>query len=223
MESRGATRQLAEYAATISHDRLPAEVVPTLKALILDTLGTTLAASTLGAGCREARAVAQAIAGSPQSTVIGFGDRLSAAGAAFANGAMAHALNYDAIGPEGAHLGVILAAPLAVAEMVGGVSGTEFLAALAAGAEVTARLAVAAAGGPGGTTTSRVLEGQLLGYFGAAASAGRVMGLTVSEMESALGLALMQASGTMQLVLDGDPPAKAMYAAFPSLAGVLSV
>src|SRR5262249_27745606 len=153
----------------------------------------------------------------------GFGDKVSAAGAAFANGAMAHALNYDAIGPAGAHLGIILAAPLAVAELVGGVSGTEFLAALAAGAEVAARLAVAAAGGSDGGPASRVLEGQLLGYFGAAASAGRVMRLSVSEMQSALGLALMQASGTMQLVLDGDPPAKAIYAAFPNLAGVLSV
>lgn len=222
-ESPVTTRRVAEYAATISYERLPLEVVSTLKALILDTLGTTLAANTLGAGCQEARAVARGMAGTAESTVIGFGDKVSAPAAAFANGAMAHALNYDAIGPEGAHLGVILAAPLAMAELVGDVSGKEFLAALAAGAELTARLAVAAARSGDTTASSRVLQGQLLGYFGAAASAGRVMRLSVSEMHSALGLALMQASGTMQLVLDGDPPAKAIYAAFPNLAGVLSV
>lgn len=217
------TRRVAEYAANISYERLPAEVRSTLKTLILDTLGTTLAANTLGAGCREAIAALPGIGGSPQSTVIGFGDKVSAPVAAFANGAMAHALNYDAIGPDGAHLGVILAAPLAVAELIGEVSGQEFLAALAAGAEVTARLAMSAAQSVDPTVSSKVLEGQLLGYFGAAVSAGRVMSLTAAQMHSVLGLALMQASGTMQLVLDGDPPAKAIYAAFPNLAGVLSV
>jgi hypothetical protein len=110
-----------------------------------------------------------------------------------------------AIGPEGAHLVVILAVPLAVVEMMGNVSGEEFLAVLAAGAEVTARLAVAAATPEAGAGPPKVLEGQLLGCI------------------SALGLALMQASETMQLVVDGDPPAKAIYAAFPNLVGVLSV
>jgi 2-methylcitrate dehydratase PrpD len=216
------TRRLAEYAADISYESLPPEVGSTLKRLVLDTLGTTLAGNTLGAGCRETVDVARGAGGSSESTLIGFGDKVPAALAAFANGAMAHALNYDAIGPEGGHLGAIQAAPLAVAELVGRVSGKEFLAALAAGAEVTARLAVAAARNSRGAAHPNVLEGQLLGYFGAGLGAGRVMRLTVPEMHSVLGLALMQAAGTMQVVLDGDPPAKAIYAAFPNLAGVLS-
>jgi len=216
------TRRLAEYAASIAYESLPPEVGATLKRLVLDTLGTTLAGNTLGVGCREAVAVARGAAGSAESTLIGFGDKVPAALAAFANGAMAHALNYDAIGPEGGHLGVILAAPLAVSELVGRVSGKEFLAALAAGAEVTARLAVAGAQSASGAVRPKALDGQLLGYFGAALSAGRVMRLTAPEMHSVLGLALMQAAGTMQMVLDGDPPAKAIYAAFPNLAGVLS-
>ena len=41
-------------------------------------------------------------------------------------------------------------------------------------------------------------------------------------MHSALGLALMQAAGTMQVVLDGDPPAKAIYAAFANHGGLLA-
>ena len=224
MDANGdVTRRLAEYAASISYESLPPEVGPALKRLLLDTLGTTLAGNTLGAGCREAVAVTRTAAGSAESTLIGFGDKMPAALAAFANGAMAHALNYDAIGPEGAHLGVILAAPLAVAELVGRVSGKEFLAALAAGAEVTSRLAVAVSqSSVNDAVPPKALDGQLLGYFGAALSAGRVMRLSAPEMHSVLGLALMQAAGTMQMVLDGDPPAKAIYAAFPNLAGVLS-
>lgn len=221
-EAKEVTRRLAQYAASVSYEHLPAPVVSTLKRLVLDTLGTTLAANTLGAGCREVVEAARGAGGAPEGTLLGFGDKMPAALAAFANGAMAHALNYDAIGPEGGHLGVILAAPFAVAERVGRVNGKEFLAALAAGAEVTARLAVAAARGSRGAAHPKVLEGQLLGYFGAAVGAGRVLRLGAGEMHSALGLALMQAAGTMQVVLDGDPPAKAIYAAFPSQAGVLS-
>jgi 2-methylcitrate dehydratase PrpD len=59
-------------------------------------------------------------------------------------------------------------------------------------------------------------------YFGAAAGAGRVLGLAAAQMRSALGLALMQVAGSRQVVLTGDPPAKAIYGAFPNQAGVLA-
>jgi 2-methylcitrate dehydratase PrpD len=41
-------------------------------------------------------------------------------------------------------------------------------------------------------------------------------------MHSALGLSLMQASGTRQVLLSGDPPAKAIYGAFPNQAAIIS-
>jgi 2-methylcitrate dehydratase PrpD len=41
-------------------------------------------------------------------------------------------------------------------------------------------------------------------------------------MDSALGLMLMQASGSRQVVVYGDPPAKGIYAAFPNQGGVLA-
>jgi 2-methylcitrate dehydratase PrpD len=70
--------------------------------------------------------------------------------------------------------------------------------------------------------SEKFLSGQLLSYFGAAAGAGRVLGLDAEKMASALGLALMQMSGSRQIVLAGDPPAKAIYGAFPNQAGVLA-
>src|SRR5262249_17258407 len=48
------------------------------------------------------------------------------------------------------------------------------------------------------------------------------LGFSTSQMEDVLGLALMQASGSRQIVLGGDPPAKAIYAAFPNQSGVMS-
>ena len=156
----------------------------------------------------------------PQSSIIGLGAKVSAPMAAFANGALAHALNYDDWGEGGIHAGATtVPAALAVAEQVGGVGGQRFLAALAAGVELECRLAAALArtGSQG-----RWVLGQLIGYFGAAVSAGAVLELRAEQMHSALGLALAQAAGTMQMVLEGDPPAKSIYAAFPNQAGVLS-
>ena len=216
------TRRLADFAASLTYDDLPPDVAATVKRLILDTLGAALAATTLGAGCREAVTVMESLGGRPESTILGHGTRVAAPHAAFANGALAHALNYDPIGHEAGHVGVVcLAAPLAMAEAVGGVSGRAFLAASAVACEITARLT--AAGKRGGRQPRKnVLAGQLFGYFGAAAGAGHILGLGAAGMRDAFGLALMQAAGSMQVVLAGDPPAKAIYGAFPNQAGVLA-
>jgi 2-methylcitrate dehydratase PrpD len=213
---------LAAYAANVSFDRLPGELIPALKRLLLDTLGTTLAGSTLGTGCPELLAEVRAAGGTAESTLLGFDERLPAPVAALANGAMAHALNFEDVYPGGGHLGAVtFPAALAVAERRGGVSGPEFLAALAAGAEIAARLQVAVRRADDGTSEAKPQPTQMLGYFSAAASAGRVLRLDPAPMLSALGLALMQASGNRQPVVEGTP-AKAIYAAFPNHGGVLS-
>lgn len=216
----GLTKRIAAYASALAYEDLPASVVSTLKRIILDCLGTTLAANTLGAGVPELVRFSQDMSGTPESTLVGLGIKVSATMAAFVNGGMAHALNYDDMAETGVHLGATsVPATLAAAERKGGVSGREFLAALAAGTELMARLGAATEESPG--TQRKVLRTQLLGYFSAAVSAGRLLRLTALQMHSALGLALMQASGTMQVVLDGDP-AKAIYAAFPNYGGLLS-
>ena len=216
------TGALASFAASLRYDDLPATVVEMVKRLVLDTLGVSLAATTLGPGCREAASVMRYRSGVPESTIFCHTPKISAPNAAFVNGAFAHALNFDPIGSDVGHVGVVcLAAPLAAAESSGGVSGRTFLAACAAACEVTARTtaAVARLRRP---ASGKVLAGQLFGYFGAAAGAGRALGLEPAAMRDALGLALMQAAGSMQVVLDGDPPAKAIYGAFPNQAGVLA-
>jgi 2-methylcitrate dehydratase PrpD len=95
------------------------------------------------------------------------------------------------------------------------------IAAAVVAGEVCARV-TAAISRTGRRPSEKFLSGQLLPHFGAAAGAGRILGLDVDAMESALGLALMQMSGSRQVVLSGDPPAKAIYGAFPNQAGVLA-
>jgi 2-methylcitrate dehydratase PrpD len=213
---------LSEFAALQSFDRLPVSVVETTKRIILDSLGCALAATTLGDGCRETMAVMSRLGGQPESTILGVGTKVSPTNAALANGALVHALNYDPIGSEIGHVGVVgLVAPLAVAEAEGSITGKEFIAASAVACEITARITSAIVRA-GRRPSEKFLSGQLLNYFGAAAGAGRVLGLTAEQMRSAFGLALMQMAGSRQIVLSGDPPAKAIYGAFPNQAGVLA-
>ena len=221
-EEQGLTNLLCNYASNLRYEDLPPEVVSTAKRLVLDSLGAALAGTTMGDGCRETLAVVRASGGVPESSVLGTGERTSAVMASLANGATVHALNYDAIGARGGHPGAFgLTAPMAVAERVGNVNGREFIASLVAGVEVEMR-AVAALIEAGVDTRQNFLEGQVLSYVGATLSAGRVLGLNAEEMDSALGLMLMQVSGTRQVVLYGDPPSKGIYAAFPNQGGVLS-
>lgn len=215
------THQLARFAASLRYDDLPPDVVSMAKQLVLDTLGTSLAATTLGSGCAEVTRVVSDLGGKKESTIIGHPVKVPAPNAALANGALAHALNYDAIGPEVGHVGVVaFTAPLAAAE-ARAVSGREFLAAVAVAGEVTARLTAAIAPHEAQRNPA-FLRGQFLGYLGAAAGAGRAMGLGTEQMHSAFGLALMQSSGSSQVVIGGDPPAKSIYGAFPNHGGVLA-
>jgi hypothetical protein len=52
---------LARFAAELTYDQLPLEVVSAVKLVILDSLGTTLAATTLGNGCPEFVRVVQGL------------------------------------------------------------------------------------------------------------------------------------------------------------------
>ena len=147
---------------------------------------------------------------------------MPAAQAALINGAMAHSLNYDDTAEGGVHVGpACLPAALAVGEASGPLSGADLLAALAAGAEVMVRLRTAIVVPDGAPREAVPQPTQMLGYFGAALSAGRVLGLSPERMHSALGLALMQAAGGRQTVIEARP-AKAIYAGFSSHGGVLS-
>src|SRR5438046_375132 len=94
-----ATQQLAAFSAALAYEDIPSDVIVGVKHLLLDTLGTTLAATTLGAGCREVTQVFADLGGKPESTILGDGRKVAAPHAAMINGALAHALNFDATGP----------------------------------------------------------------------------------------------------------------------------
>ncbi|MFN0070785.1 MAG: MmgE/PrpD family protein [Chloroflexota bacterium] len=215
---------ISEFSAGLTYEKLPPDVVATVKRILLDTLGTTLAASTLGVGCPELVRVVQRGGGAPEATLIGIGGKVPAVMAALANGGLSHALNYDDVaGPRGSgHLGVTsVPAALAAAEYRGGVTGREFFSAVAAGNELMARLGLAISLAEEGYSESKPQPTQMPGCFSATVSSAHILGFTAQQIHSALGHALMQASGGRQPVLEGRP-AKAIYAAYSNQVGVLS-
>src|SRR6476646_6836515 len=90
------TEQFADCIRSIRYDALPAEAIDVAKQVTLDGLAVTLAGSTepLGVG-RISIDYVTTMGGAPQASVIAGGFKTSMLNAAYANGTMAHALDFD--------------------------------------------------------------------------------------------------------------------------------
>jgi 2-methylcitrate dehydratase PrpD len=94
----------------------------------------------------------------------------------------------------------VVPAALAAAELRGGVTGREFMAAVVLGVDLTCRLGMAPARGPNVSGMSTTWQ---CGAFGSAAAASKVLGLDAGETLNALGIAYSQASGNQQSIIEG--------------------
>ena len=197
------TRELAAFTAAIRYESLPAEVQERTRFLMLDLVGNMLRGRHDTESTAPLLAAARALGLAAGSAAV-FGDsaRYTPAGAALVNGTTAHSLDFDdthAAGPL--HPGApVTPAALAAAEMVGA-DGKTVLAAIVAGYEVTCRLALSL---PGGDHYERGYHPTATcGAFGGAAAAARVFGLSAEQVESAFGIALSQAAGSLQFLNNG--------------------
>jgi 2-methylcitrate dehydratase PrpD len=179
-----ATARLAAFAAALSWCDLPEAVRRRAKIALLDVIAAAVAGSrTPVAGIVSE--VAPRVWGGTEASILLAGRRASAAGAAFANGCLANALDIDdGYRPVKGHPGaVVVPAALAVAESRGG-DGTTFLAALVAGYEVAMRAGVALH-----ATYADYHGSGSGGALGAVAAAGRILGLPVERLTHAFGIA----------------------------------
>jgi 2-methylcitrate dehydratase PrpD len=198
-----------------SYSSLPTAVVDRIKLFVLDTLGV-IAAAADAPGIPEVNRLLLGWEGAGPSTMLIGKGRVAPPTAALANGAAAHALDFDDNHDPGrVHCyAVILPAALAAAEARGGVSGRELIAAVATGVELQARLGLAAP-----NSMSRGWHPTtVMGTLGAAAAAARVLDLRAGQFSDAVGLAFHQASGTRQALNDGVL-AKRLGAGFASRNG----
>jgi 2-methylcitrate dehydratase PrpD len=212
--------ELAAHVAASTFDALPPEAVTAATRSLLDALGVTLAASTRGEGCRPVVDLVLADGGAPTSTVIGFGRRVPPGAAALANGAMAHALDF-----EDAHDAALVhpnaqtvPAVLALAE-ARPTPGRDVVTALAVGCDLVCRLGLALRSDPAehGWYPPAILQA-----FGAAAGAARLLGLGAGATLDALSLTLAQVTGTHEMTRGDRSVVRGMRDAFGAHAGVLA-
>ena len=219
MADRFPTARIAEFVAGTSLAQMPPAVREAAALHVLDTLGCGVAALATDAAA-SVRAATAATAPDGPCTALGLARGVALESAAFANGALCHALDFDDThGRSICHVStVVVPAALAVAEAQGS-SGTALLEAIVAGGEVVARIGAAAA--PAYMRTGFHHTG-VCGAFGATAAAARLLGLDARAVQHALGLCGSLASGSFAFLDDGSATAKAVNAGAAARAGVLA-
>ncbi len=193
------SRQLSQFILNVKFDDLPATVVQAAKDAFLDWLGSAAA----GADKEPAQimlSIINELGGNAQSTLISTGEKTSGIMAALLNGTISHIVELDDVHKASIlHAGsAVIPAALAAAEMIGA-DGKSLIEGIVVGYETAIRIgeAVTPAHYYYWHTTGTV------GTFGAAAAAGKILGLTEEQMVHALGTAGTQAAGLWEFLADG--------------------
>jgi 2-methylcitrate dehydratase PrpD len=192
------TQILSQFIVNTTYEDLPKPVIAAAKRGALDVIAVTLAGSREPVA-EKLKQLIQAGNYSKEATVLNGGFQTSAYQAAFINGTMAHALDYDdVIHVPPLWMGhpsvAIFPAVLAMAEKKN-VSGKELILAYCLGIEVYAKVGLLCgdtAYKNGWHNTSYV------GTMAAVAAAGKLLKLNELQMRRAFGIAASLASGLRQ-------------------------
>jgi 2-methylcitrate dehydratase PrpD len=213
----GATAVLSEFASKTRIADLSVEAVAATKRHILDCAGVGLAATVEPAG-RIVLDVTREQGGAPQARVLGSGLRSSAVSAAWANGALAHLLDFDDTGFSHP-TACVLPAALAMAEEAGATGG-DLVAAVCVGLEVFERMSSSGRQHEPELRRRGFHPTSLYGCSAAAAAAGSIVRLNPDQMAVAVGLAAANAGGLTQHF---GTWGKGIHAGNAARAGVTSV
>ena len=181
------TETLIDHVLAVRYDALTQAAIEMARYVTLDGIAVMLAGSTepLGVG-RISIEYVREMGGAPQASVVAGGFKTSMQNAAYANGTMAHALDFDNTWyPLNHPTSPTLPAILAIGEHLG-IDGRRVVEAIVAAFEVQGRLRLAATGmsdGQGfhkpGTT----------GMFGAVTAAAKMLDLDREQALMAFGVA----------------------------------
>ena len=190
------TRTLARFVVEHQASSVPSKVKHEAARSFLNWVGCAVGASRHET-VEHALAALAPFSGKPQATILGRSDRLDILHAALMNGITSHTFDFDdthlktVIHPSGP----VASAILALAERQP-VTGAAFLHAFILGVEVECRIGNAVY--PEHYNVGWHITGTA-GVFGAAAAAGRLLGLSQQQMVWALGIAATQSSGLREM------------------------
>jgi 2-methylcitrate dehydratase PrpD len=212
---------LAKNIIDTDYEDIPRHAAGVTKKSLLDAVGVILAAGNLGEGCKQFVTLAIEQGGKKESTIIGFDVKVPACMAAFANGSMSHALDFEdshdaaLVHPNAA----AIPAALAIAERMGNVSGKEFITALTLGSDLVARLGLALNENP---VEYGWYMPPILQAFGATAASSKLLKLDMEQVRNAFSLTLCQATCSAELIYSSPSMIRAIRDAFSAKAGLLS-
>ncbi|MEE8443603.1 MAG: MmgE/PrpD family protein [Dehalococcoidia bacterium] len=184
----GTTETLAKWIVSTGYDDIPPAAYEQAKKSILDYLGTAIEGSTTPLG-RIMIDHAREMGGTPQARVVATDIRTNSPSAAFANGAMGHAEDFDDLGGVGGHPAVTLTPTVLALGEEFNLGGREMLAAWAIGYEVGTRLSANLHPDRDWHPTA------IFGTMGSAVAASKMLGLDVHQTRMALGIAGSEAGG----------------------------
>jgi len=190
------TRRLAKYVVSAKAADVPAPVRKEAARTVLNWMGAALG------GCRHetvdhAIAALAPFSGPAQAGILGRRERLDILHAALMNGISSHVLDFDDTHPKTIihPAAPVMPAILALAEYRA-TSGSDFITAFVVGVEVECRIGNMAY--PKHYDAGWHITGTA-GVFGAAAAAGKLLGLSEQQIAWALGLAAAQPVGLQEM------------------------
>jgi len=174
------------------------------RAKLIDVVGCIIGGAN-APGCSMLVDLMREWGGKKEGTILIHGVKVPLHNAALVNSVMARSYDYEPTGPlvDGkstpAHLsGTTVPTAITVAQHIGA-TGKDLMAALIVGDDIASRIIAASSLNidSGFDSTGTV------NAFGAAAIAGRLMGLNEQQMLNAFGIVLNQFAGTFQNIFDG--------------------
>jgi 2-methylcitrate dehydratase PrpD len=190
---------LSRHVARTGYKDLPLDAVNATKTFLQDTIGVGIAGSA-GPWVEDLVVCLSGWGTDDQASVLGRDTRLPAPAAALANAYQIHNSEFDCV-HEGAvvhAMTTVLAAALAHAERRGGVSGAEFITALALGVDVACRI------GEASRAPLKFFRPGTAGGFGATSAVGKLLGVDTATTVRAMGIVFGQMGGTMQAHSEGS-------------------
>jgi 2-methylcitrate dehydratase PrpD len=210
--------RLSHWVSGVRFGDLPEDVVKQTALRLLDVFGLVLAGlgTPFGHSVREA---VLALNPDGPSRIFGRGDATTVPGAAFANGALSQALEFDDTHNESiVHMSSpAVAAAFALAESQR-VSGADLITAIAIGNEISCRVGSVS---PGQFHRRGYHPTGLFATFGATWLAGHMLGLTREQMNNAAGIAGSFASGLLQCWVDGTQ-SKFLHPGWSAQSGIVA-
>ncbi len=187
--------ELAQFAAQLSFESIPAPVVTEVKRLLIDHVASMLAGpGVFAAELPNLPEFVRDQGGTDEASVIGVGGKYPCTAAAFSNTTMGFT-GIDAWHkPSTLHVpAVLFSAAIAVAEREHA-TGSQLIEALVSGAEVMIRVSEAL--GPRNIYGRGFHPTSICGPFGCAIAAGCLLGLDEARLAEALSTAAVQSAGS---------------------------